>query len=277
MGPNVLLLAGFLFAPILYALYLSFTSTRGFNTPEWTGLANYSRMMTDPTFWKSFGNTVLFTVVCVPVELLVGVGLAVLMNSFLPGRGILRTILVLPMVISGVASGLIAFIIFYQSNGIVNKAISAVGLQPVEWQSGGGWAMLSVIMTAIWLRTGFNMIIYLAGLQSISPELYEAARCDGASKWQQFTSLTVPLLGPSTFFLLIMNVISSFQVFDIIFVMTGGGPNDATSVLVTYAYRNGFEVREQGYGAALGILILAVTLAFTFIQWRNNRSRDEIG
>ena len=212
--------------------------------------------------------------VTVPVVMALGLGLAVLVNSVLPGRGIWRTIIVLPMVISGVASGMIAVALFYQSNGLINKILVAIGLQPVAWQSDGTAAMISVMIAAIWLRVGFNMVIYLAGLQGISPELYEAARIDGASRWQQFRSVTVPLVGPSSFFLLIMNVIASFQVFDLIFVMTGGGPGNSTSVLVTYAYRNGFEIREPGYGAAIGIVILIITLIFTFIQWKTSRTRD---
>jgi ABC-type sugar transport system permease subunit len=155
--------------------------------------------------------------------------------------------------------------------------LSAVGLYPVAWQSDGLPALISVVIVAIWLRIGFNMIIYLAGLQGIEPQLYEAARIDGASRWQQLRSITVPLVGPSTFFLLIMNVIASFQVFDLIFVMTGGGPGNSTSVLVTYAYRNGFQIREQGYGAAIGIVILIITLLFTFVQWKTSRTRDQVG
>jgi ABC-type sugar transport system permease subunit len=118
------------------------------------------------------------------------------------------------------------------------------------------------------------MIIYLAGLQSVSPELYEAAELDGAGAWQRFRAITVPMVGPSTFFLLVLNVIASFQVFDLVFVLTGGGPGYSTSVLGTYAYRNGFQIREQGYGAALGVVILVVTLIFTVVQWRTNRTRD---
>lgn len=274
LAPNFVLLAVFLFVPIAYALQLSFQETKGFGTPEWVGLANYARVIADPVFWQSLGNTVLFTVVTVPIDMAAGLGLAVLLNSVLPGRGVFRTIIVLPMVISGVASGIIAYLIFYQSNGIINKLITSLGLPPVEWQSNGTAAMVSVMATAVWLRVGFNMIIYLAGLQGVSPELYEAARIDGANRWQQFRSITVPLVGPSTFFLLIMNVIASFQVFDLIFVMTGGGPGYATSVLGTYAYRNGFQIREQGYGATLGIVILVITLIFTWVQWKTSRTRD---
>jgi multiple sugar transport system permease protein len=274
LAPNLLLMAVFLFVPIVWAIQLSFQETRGFGTPEWVGLDNYARMAADPVFWQSLGNTVLFTVVTVPLELLGGLGLAVLLNSVLPARGLFRTIIVLPLVISGVASGMIAVILFYESNGLINKLLAAVGLSPIGWQSDGAAAMVSVMVAAVWLRIGFNMMIYVAGLQSVSPDLYEAARIDGASSMQQFRSVTVPLVGPSTFFLLIMNVIASFQVFDLIFVMTGGGPGYSTSVLGTYAYRNGFQIREQGYGAALGVVILLVTLAFTYVQWRTSRTRD---
>ena len=276
IGPNLVLLAIFLFLPILWAFQLSFQETKGFGDPEWVGFANYAKLIADPVFWLSLGNTIVFTIVTVPIVMAAGLGLAVLMNSVLPGRGIWRTIIVLPMVISGVASGMIAVILFYQSNGLINKVLVAIGLQPVAWQSEPVPAMISVMIASIWLRIGFNMIIYLAGLQSISPELYEAARIDGATRWQQFRSVTVPLVGPSSFFLLIMNVIASFQVFDLIFVMTGGGPGNATSVLVTYAYRNGFQIREQGYGAAIGIVILLITLVFTFIQWKTSRTRDMV-
>jgi len=210
----------------------------------------------------------------VPVEMALGLGLAVLLDGVLPGRRTWRTMLVLPMVVSGVASAMIAVILFTEANGLVNKVLRALGLGSVPWQSDGAFAMVSVIVTMIWLRVGLNMIIYLAGLQSVSPELYEAAELDGAGAWQRFRSITVPLVGPSTFFLLVLNVIASFQVFDLVFVLTGGGPGYSTSVLGTYAYRNGFQIREQGYGAALGVVILVVTLAFTVVQWRTNRTRD---
>lgn len=274
LAPTMLLMGVLLFVPIVWSFFLSFTEFQGFRDPEWTGLDNYARLVSDPVFWQSLGNTVVFTALTVPIDMAAGVGLAVLLNSVLPGRGIFRTIIVLPMVISGVASAMISIIIFYQSSGIITKTLQALGLPPIAWQSESLPAMLSLVLTAIWLRVGFNMIIYLAGLQNISPELYEAARIDGATRWQQFRFITLPLLGPSSFFLLIMNVIASFQVFDLVFIMTAGGPGFSTSVLVTYAYRNGFEISEQGYGAALGIVILLITLVFTYIQWRSSRTRD---
>lgn len=274
VAPNMLLMALFLFVPIAFAIQLSLQDTQGFGDPEWIGLGNYARMAADPIFWQSLGNTLVFTAITVPIELAGGLALAVLLNSGLPASGVFRTLIVLPLVISGVASGMIAVTIFSQGSGIINKALVSLGLSPVAWQSDGTAAFVSVMITAIWLRIGFNMVIYLAGLQSISPELYEAARIDNANRWQLFRYITVPLVGPSTFFLLIMNVIASFQVFDVVFVMTGGGPGYATSVLGTYAYRNGFQIREQGYGAAIGVVILVITLIFTYVQWRASRTRD---
>jgi len=274
LGPNLVLLVTFLVVPILGALVLSLQQTRGFGDPEWVGLQNYARMVTDAAFWQSFGNTVVFTVVTVPLEMALGLGLAVLLDGVLPGQRVWRTLIVLPLVISGVASAMIAVILFTEANGLVNQVLGAVGVGGVPWQSDGTLAMVSVIVTMVWLRVGLNMIVYLAGLQGVSPELHEAAELDGANAAQRFRSITLPLVGPSTFFLLVLNVIASFQVFDLVFVMTGGGPGYSTSVLGTYAYRNGFEIREQGYGAALGVVILVVTLLFTVVQWRTNRTRD---
>jgi multiple sugar transport system permease protein len=181
------------------------------------------------------------------------------------------------MAISGVATALLGVLVFDENSGVLDKLLQAVGLPGVHWQSGSGAAFSSVVLVTLWWRVGFNMLIYLAGLQGIGPDLYEAAVLDGAGRWQQFRHLTVPLLGASTFFLLILNVIYSFQVFDIIFVMTGGGPRNATSVLVTYAYDTGFDVRDQGYAAAIGMVLLVLTMAFTLVQWRTNRNRDEVG
>lgn len=169
LTPNLIFLVTFLFLPIIMAVQLSFQETRGFGEPEWVGLDNYVRLVNDPVFWQSLWNTVVFTVVTVPIELAAGLGLAVLLNSVLPARGVWRTMIVLPMVISGVASGMIAVIIFYQTNGIINKVLVALGMQPIAWQSDAVPAMVSVMIVSIWLRVGFNMIIYLAGLQGIAP------------------------------------------------------------------------------------------------------------
>jgi multiple sugar transport system permease protein len=273
-APNLVLIGLFLLYPIVSAVLISLQDDRGFGQGVFVGLDNYTRLLTDATFWQSTANTALFTLITVPLSMAFGLGLAVLMNSVLPGRGVFRTIIVLPMVVSGVATALVGVLIFEEGTGILNKLLRAVGGSGLSWQSGGAEAFASVVLVTLWVRVGFNMVIYLAGLQGISPELYEAARLDGANAWQQFRTVTLPLVGPSTFFLLVMNVIYSFQVFDVVYVMTGGGPGFSTSVLVTYAYQNGFVTREQGYAAAIGIVLLVLTLVFTALYWRASRARD---
>jgi len=277
-GPNVVLIAGFLFLPLVLAVVLSFYSYSGFGATTWVGPDNYRQLFTDRAFWRSLANTATFAVFTVPVGMVVGLGLAVLLNSVLPGRSVYRAIIYLPMVISGIATGLIGTVMFDENIGTLNKMLRAVHVPTVDWQSSGPAAMTSVILVTLWIRLGFDMVIYLAGLQGISPELYEAARTEGANGWQTFRSITVPLVGPSTFFLLIMNVIYTFQMFDTVFVLTNGGPGYSTEVLGTYAYKTGFgPPRAQGYAAAIGVVIFGLTLAFTVFQWRANKSRDLTG
>lgn len=277
-GPNLVLVAIFLVLPLVLAFVLSFYSYAGFGDTTWVGLANYRTMVDDSVFWRSLVNTAVFTVLTVPVGMALGLGLAVLMNSVLPGRVVWRTMIYLPLVISGVATGLVGNLLFDENIGTVNKILNRLGVGSVHWQSEGPPALLSIVLVTLWIRIGFDMIIYLAGLQGISPELYESARVEGASGWQQFRAITVPLVGPSTFFLLIMNVIYAFQIFDTVYIMTNGGPGESTEVLGTLAYKLGFgPARQQGYAAAIGVVIFLLTLVFTAIQWRANRSRDLAG
>lgn len=275
--PTFLLLGVFILLPMAGALVISFQKTNGFGAGTFTGLGNYQTLINDSLFWRSTVNTILFTVIVTPLSMALGLGAAVLLNSVLPARGLFRSILIVPMAVSGIATALIATLIFDENSGILDKLLRFLGLPDVAWQSGGAAAFASVVLITLWWRVGFNMLIYLAGLQGVGEDVYEAARLDGANGWQRFRYMTVPLVGPSSFFLLIMNVIYSFQVFDIIFVLTGGGPRNATSVLVTYAYDTGFVTRDQGYAAAIGMVLLLIMLLFTAIQWRTNKSRDNTG
>jgi len=274
LTPNVVLLGLFVFLPLGGALILSLQRTDGFGEGSFIGGANYAQLLSDPLFWRAAVNTVLFTVLVTPLSMGLGLLAAVLLNSVLPARGFFRSIMILPMAISGVATALMGVLIFDENSGVVDKMLRFMGLPGVPWQSGGAAAFASVVIMTLWWRVGFNMLIYLAGLQGISPELIEAARLDGATGLQRLRFVTVPLLGPSSFFLLVLNVIYSFQVFDLVFVMTGGGPQNATSVLVTYAYDQAFVTRDQGYAAAIGIVLMVFALVFTAVQWRYNRSRD---
>ena len=276
--PNLLLCVVFLFYPLVMAFVISERHQETLGQPYDVGFDNYVTLVRDPVFWEALRNTAVFTLGTVPVGMALGLAVAVLLNSVLPGRTLYRSIIFLPLVISGVATGVLGSWIFDQYNGFVNRALSSIGIDGPAWQSSGGASMLSVVLMTIWIRLGFDMIIYLAGLQGIPPDVYEAASIDGAGAWTTFRRITVPLLGPSTFFLLVMNLLYSFQVFDTVYAMTAGGPGNATTTLVTYAYKTGFDEKgpgQLGYAATVGVVIYVLTLAITALQWRFSRTRDE--
>lgn len=278
--PNIVLVGLFLLVPLVMSFYYSLQKLDPLGGSQFLGINNYADLFGDSVFWQSMLNTAIFTVVTVPVGMAIGLGLAVLLNGVLPGRTLFRSIIFLPLVISGVATGVLGTWMFDQYNGFFNKALTALGFGAINWQSDGKWAMVSLILMTLWQRVGFDMLIYLAGLQGVSPELHEAAEIDGASGWQRFRRITFPLLGPSTFFLLVMNIIYSFQVFDTVWAMTRGGPDYSTTTVVTYAYRESFDEHGPqllGYGAAIGIVIYAITLLITVAQWRLSRNRDLAG
>jgi len=279
VGPSVLLALGFLILPMFGSFFYStrkVSPLSGETTPR--GLENYTTMLSDPTFVRALINTALFTVITVPLSMGIGLALAVLMNSVLPWRKVWRTVVYLPLVISGVSVGLIGTFLYNEIIGVVDKVLVALGATSgIPWQSNGAWAFTSVVLVTLWIRVGFSMIIYLAALQAVPVDLYEASALDGANGWQRFRNITVSLVGPATFFLIIMNVIYSFQVFDTIFVLTNGGPGTSTEVLGTWAYKVAFgPTRDQGYGAAIGVVIFVLTLIFTIVQWRANRTRDAV-
>ena len=274
VAPNLLMLGLFVLVPLAGTLLLSLQRTNGFGGGTFVALGNYGRLFADPLFWRSTLNTVVYTVLVTPLSLVLGLATALLLNSVLPARALFRSVLIVPMAVAGVASALIGKLVFDENAGLVNSLLGAVGLPPVEWQAAGVPAFASVVLVTLWLRFGFNMLVYLAGLQGIGRELQEAATLDGARGWQRLRYITVPLLGPATFFLVVIDVIYSFQVFDIVFVLTGGGPGDATSVLVSYAYQTGFVTRDQGYAAAIGVVLLLIAVAFTVVRWRTSRTRD---
>lgn len=280
LSPTLLLVALFLFVPLILAFVISFQKLGALGGAQWLGFNNYVDLFHDSVFWESLLNTAIFTVITVPLSLAIGLGLAMLLNTVLPGRLLYRSIIFLPLVISGVANGLLGSWMFDQYNGFVNKVLDAVGISGPLWQTSGTWSMASIIIVTVWQRVGFAMIIYLAGMQGVGADLLESASIDGCTSWQRFRYITFPLLGPSTFFLLIMNVIYSFQVFDTVWAMTRGGPGYSTTTIVTYAYRTSFDEhgpQQLGYGAAVGVVIYLLTLIFTAIQWNRSQNRDQAG
>jgi multiple sugar transport system permease protein len=274
--PNLLLLVLFLFVPLGWAFVLSFQDVGSFGPASWIGLDNYRQLLTDPVFWRTLLNTVVFTVATVPTSVGIGLGLAVLLDKALPGRGVFRTVIFLPIVISGLVTSLIGLLVFGEGVGIANGVLRALGLPGLGWQTDGRLAMLSLVLMTLWTRVGFAMVVYLAALQDVPRELYEAAELDGAGAWQRFTNVTVPGVRATTLFLLVVNVIWSFQIFDVVYVMTNGGPGYDTSMLVTYAYDRGFGPSHlYGYGSTIGVVLFVLTLLLTVVQLRLRRSGEE--
>lgn len=276
IAPNVVVFAVFMFVPILLAFYISLNEWTLIGTPTFVGLGNYLDMLEDSEFLRAFYNTGVYTLGTVPTSIALGLVVALGLNRKLPGRTLLRSIFFVPVIISLVAVALIASWIFNDNYGIINAALSAVGIGDVPWLSSARWAMISLIIATLWIRLGFNMVIYLAALQSIPTELYDAARVDGASGWRRFRHITWPLLGPTTFLLVIINIIYSLHVFDLIYVMTGGGPGFSTTVLVQYIYQMAFTEGQMGYASAIGVVLYLLLLIFTVFQWRVTRQSENV-
>lgn len=278
--PNLALVGLFLVIPLALTLVVSLQRLESLGPAQFLGVNNYVDLLVDHVFYQTLLNTVIFTVATVPVSMAIGLAIATLLDGVLPGRTLYRSIIFLPLVISSVSIGLLGSWMFEQYNGFVNKLLAAIGVGQPAWQSDGTWAMVSIIIVTLWQRVGFSMLIYLAGLQGVDRGILEAATVDGAGPWQRFRRITFPLLGPSTFFLLIMNLIYSFQIFDTVYAMTAGGPNYSTTMVVTYAYRQGFDEHgpgQLGYAAAIGVVIFVITLLLTAGQWRLSRQNEQVG
>ncbi len=273
--PALLIFTVFMFVPIALTFWYSLHRYSGFGRLRWLGLENYRTIATDATFWTALRNTVTFTAISVPLSIALGLSAALLLNRWMPARAFFRALVYLPVVVSGVAAGIIFLRLFDPVTGIVNQVLTSAGLPAVNWQGNGTAALISVIAVTTWQGIGFGMVVYLAGLQGIPREVYEAAAVDGAAGWRRFRSITWPLLGPTTFFLIVYSIITSFQVFDVVYVLTRGGPGTATTFLVQYAYDEGFHQRRQGYAAAIGVILYVIVLALTAAQWRLSRRRDE--
>lgn len=240
LGPNVLLFAIFTYWPLVYNVYLSFVSWN-FIRPEkrWVGLANYTRVLGDAQFHLIFMNTVVFTVASVGLTLLIGLGLALLINQPLHGRNGVRAIVFSPVILSGAAIGVVWVYIFDPRYGLLSEILGFIGIRSPNWLLDPAWAMSALIIVYVWKNLGYSVVIFLAGLQGIPRELYEAARVDGASVWARFWHVTLPGLSPVLFFLSVTSILACFQAFDIIKVMTNGGPVNATNTLIFHLYELG--------------------------------------
>ena len=269
VGPVIFGVLFFQLAPVAASLVVSLTNWTGLNDPKFLGLGNYRELFTaDDTFYDSLRNTVVFTIVVVVLTILIGLGLAVLCNQKVKGIGIFRTLYYSPVVTNVVAIGFVWFWLYDPDNGLFNSTLKTIGIDGPAWLSDTKTALIAVIVVAIWQGVGYPMVILLAGLQSIDPSLTEAATVDGASAWRRFWAVVFPLLTPSLFFLTITQFITSFQVFGIIYVMTSGGPNNATSVFIFHIYEAAFGHGRLGYASAMGWVLFVIVGVVTAIQWK---------
>ncbi len=268
LAPSFAHLLLFSVGPILFALWLSFH--------EWSivepdrpfvGLANYAALLHDAPFWRAVRNTAAY-VLFVPVGMAVALALALLVDRQVPGVRLLRTVLFMPYITSFVAISLVWKWMFEPDFGLLNRMLGWFGVPPQPWLSAPETALPSLMLMSIWMYAGYMMVLFLAGLQNIPRSLYESARIDGADAWQRFTRITLPLLRPTTFFVLVTMVIFMFQVFTAIYVMTEGGPLHATDVIVYHIYRNAWEYLRMGYASAMAWVLFAMVFAITLVQFR---------
>jgi len=257
----------FWLGPMLYSLYLVTQSWDMLSPPQFIGLGNFGALAADPLVQKSLGNTAFFTFIGVPIQLLVALVLAIALNQNIRGRSFYRTVFYLPAITPAVASAVVWTQIFNPDYGVLNNILRIFGVAPVKWLFDPNVAKPAFILMSLW-GVGPQMVIFLAGLQSVPQQLLEAAEIDGATTWQRFWSITMPILSPVLFFNLVISIIGSFQVFTSAFVMTGGGPQNATLFMVLYIYLNGFRLFKMGYAASLAWVLFAIIMFFTFIQFR---------
>lgn len=268
LAPNVLFLAVFVYWPLLFQAYLSLTAW-DMLAPEklFVGLENYTFLAQNATFQRVAGNTVVFVVGGLAGSLALGLLLALLLNTTLRLRHVVRSLVFAPTVFSGAAVGLVWIYIFDPRFGLLRLLLGLVGLGSPNWLLDKNWAMLAVLIVYVWKNVGYSTVVYLAGLQSIPAQLYEAAAIDGANPWQQFRRITLPLLSPITFFITVTTILALFQSFDIIYIMTRGGPVDATNTLIYSLYEQGFIAFNAGTAAAIGMILFGLMLIVTVLQF----------
>ncbi|WOC33128.1 MULTISPECIES: carbohydrate ABC transporter permease [Caproicibacterium] len=275
IAPNFIGFAVLTLVPILSAVVLSFANWNGTTQIQWVGLGNYAKLFGDRIFKQSFLNTIIYSVATVPLTIVASLALAVLLNRKLFARNFFRTVSFFPYVASMVAVAAVWNALFDPNKGMINETLSALGVQnPPRWIADPHWAMVDLILFSVWKMMGYYMIIYLAGLQGINPELYEAASLDGANGWQRFRFVTLPQLSSTTFFVLMMVIIQCFKVYDIVYMITQGGPGTATYVLVYDIYQVAFRDLRYGYASAISMVLFVLVLAITIVQFRVEKRRQ---
>lgn len=282
IAPNFIGFAVFTLVPLVFSLALSFMKWDGANSMAFVGFANFGRLLKDSAFHRAFWNTIAYTAGVAPLTLVGALGLAILLNRKVRGRNFVRTVSFFPYVASLVAVAAVWNFLFNPTKGPVNMLLSAVTGVSVQdlprWAADKDWAMFTVVFFSVWKNMGYYMVIYLAGLQGVNPELYEAADLDGANGWQRFINVTIPQLAPTTFFVTMILIINSFKVYDIFITLFAGGDNqlsDATRVLVYQIYNTAFRVLDFGYASAISMVLFLLVLGVTLIQFRGEKRYGE--
>ena len=263
----------FLLLPVVVVLLLSFVKWNFLQPPKWAGFSNFVTMTTDDHVFHALLVSAYYVLWNIPIQTVVALGLAILLNRSLPGMGVYRALFVLPYMSTPVAMAVVWGWLFNGQNGMINHLLSLAGITGPNWLGDQATALPVVAMIATWQYVGYNMLFFLAGLQTIPPQLYEAAGIDGASAWSQFRRITLPLLNSTMLFVLVTDVIGSFQVFDQVYVLTQGGPGSATNVINYQIYTTAFQNFDVGSASAMSLLLFGVILLVTFIQFRFFRNR----
>jgi len=272
LAPSLVLFAIFTAIPVISAFFISFTQWNLFNEVTWVGIGNYLELARDEIFAKVLGNTAYFVLISVPVQIVLALLCALVLNRGIKGQTFFRVVYFLPVVTSTIAAALVWAWLFNSNFGLINAGLSLVGVTELpKWMGSTRWAMPAIIIVSIWQNLGYAMVLFLAGLQNIGRDVHDAAALDGATGWDRFWHITLPLLSPTTFFVLVISIIGSFQVFELVLVMTKAGPANATNTLVYYIYQNGFQFYQMGYASAAAMVLFLIVLAFTLVQYRLQR------
>ncbi|MFC5450579.1 carbohydrate ABC transporter permease [Paenibacillus aestuarii] len=264
--PNLLIFTVFIVVPAIFGLMYSFAKYDGLNPMKFIGLRNYTKVFTTPDFWNAFGKSVEYVVISVPLIYVCSLAIALILSRELAGKGFFRSVFYWPTLISYIIVGLTWKWIFSDSFGIMNYLLGLAGIDPVQWLTDPFHAKMTIIVATVWSRLGFYMVIFIAGLQAIPQDYYEAATLDGASKARSFWSITLPLLKPTSVLVAMLSVIEAFKAYPLMKALTGGGPGKETTYVVQYIYQIGFDKQDLGLASAMSVVLLVIIAGLSVLQ-----------
>jgi multiple sugar transport system permease protein len=267
LAPNLIAFLVLTLGPTVFSLIMGFTDWRGLGTARWIGVDNYARLVKDPLFLKALRNTAVYTLEFVPIVMACSTVLAMLFNRKVPGTSIVRVLFFLPIITDMISISFAWMWIYHLRLGVLNYFLGFFGVPPQSWLGDARWALFSLVVLSVWRWMGYYAVIILAGLQGVPDVLYEAATIDGAGRLQSFLKITLPLLSPTLFFVMTTAIMSSFQVFEQMWVMTQGGPMDSTISICMFLYNQGFRFLKMGYASAVAWVLFFIIFGVTLVNW----------